>query len=44
MDAPGCGAAERRPTLPNTEWEEGAETSRESDAVGALADSAKRSR
>jgi len=43
MGAPGCAPAERQPTLPDAEREESAETSGESEAVGALAESAKRS-
>lgn len=43
MGAPGCAAAERQPTLPDTEREESVETSGESDAAGALVDSVKRS-
>ena len=43
MGAPGCVAAERHPALPDAEREESAETSGESDEVGALEESVKSS-
>jgi len=43
IGAPGCAPAERHPTLPDADSAERAETSDESDEVGALEESAKRS-